>query len=78
MTWQEITFSIHPENAARGRNGWFVPRRAYVSALADSLRCEVFSCRDGDMPPIVLQLSRSDATALADAIRNVVTGQGRS
>ena len=62
---------------ARGRNGWFVPARACVSASGEETVLTVASVRaHGDLPPILIRLPREDATALHAAIGRHIGSDG--
>ncbi len=53
-------------SAARGRNGWFTPRRVTLMHLSDQpVVLDLWSGRAGENPPVSLQLALPDAELLA-------------
>ena len=65
--WKEI--KLDGSGWARGRNGYFVPRRVELfKDVRGQVNLEVWSRRRGKIEPLLLRVSGTDAEKLADSI----------
>lgn len=70
----ETTYSLTSgDRKARGRNGYFVPKRIEVwESPKDTINFTVSSAREGDREPIILRVNKEDAQAIAHLLLNAI------
>ena len=60
---------------ARGRNGYFIPRKAELfQDTRGQVNLEVWSRRRGNVEPLLLRVSKADAEKLAQGILSLGEG----